>query len=160
MLLIHPNGRVTLLPVDIQRLNWKGEDLTAGPIFYIMAQIRRMSIRTLEEFARLCEGVKNRRIQQILVNEGSDYLNLCDPKKFSWDRIREVLTGTLSEGETIMKRMTFSQERAKEEGWEEGREAVALLMLEKGEGIAKICEYTGLTEKQVRALLPKEQEAA
>ena len=149
----------TCLPVDIQRLNWKGEDLTAGPIFYIMAQIRRMSIRTLEEFARLCEGVKNRRIQQILVNEGSDYLNLCDPKKFSWDRIREVLTGTLSEGETIMKRMTFSQERAKEEGREEGREEVALLMLAEGMDIATICKCTKLTREEIEALKVEKQAA-
>ena len=145
----------TCLPVDIQRLNWKDGNLTAGPIFYMMAQIRRMSSKTLEEFARLCEGVKNRRIQQILVNEGSDYLNLCDPKKFSWGRIREVLTGTLSEGETIMKRMTFSQERAKEEGREERNKEIALQMLEKDMDIATICECTGLTEKQVKALMPQ-----
>ena len=51
--------------------------------------------------------------------------------------------------------MTFSQERAKEDGREERNKEIALQMLEKDMDIATICECTGLTEKQVKALMPQ-----
>ena len=54
-----------------------------------------------------------------------------------------------------MKRVTFGQQMAREEGREERNKEIALQMLEKGEGIAKICEYTGLSEKQVKELMPQ-----
>ena len=150
----------TCLPVDIQRLDWNDEGLTAGPVFYMMAQIKRMGLQTFKEFARRCKGVGNKSLRYALLKEGAGYFNRCDPKKFTWDWMGRVVTETIDEGDKIMRRMTFSQEMAKEEGREEGekkgREAVALQMLEKGESISKICEYTGLSEKQVNDLMPEQ----
>ena len=154
----------TCLPVDIQRLDWKDRDLTAGPIFYIMSQARRMSLRTLGEFARLCKRIGNRRIRDVLLDEGLGYFNRCDPEKFSWGRMGEVITKNFDEGDKIMRKMTFGQEMAREDGREEGRERgreerdkeIALQMLEKGMDTATICECTGLTEKQVESLMLKQ----
>ena len=150
----------TCLPVDIQRLDWNDEGLTAGPVFYMMAQIKRMGFRTFEEFARRCKGVGNKSLRYALLKEGAGYFNRCDPKKFTWDWMGRVVTETIDEGDKIMRRMTFSQEMAKEDGREEGekkkQKEVALQMLEDGEGIAKICKYTGLTEKQVESLMLKQ----
>ena len=49
----------------------------------------------------------------------------------------------------------MAKEEGREEGEKKGREAVALQMLEKDMDIATICECTGLTEKQVKALMPQ-----
>ena len=66
-------------------------------------------------------------------------------------------------GDDIMKRVTFGQQMAREDGIKEGREEgreernkeIALQMLEKDMDIATICECTGLTEKQVKELMPQ-----
>ena len=155
----------TCLPVDIQSFNWKDEDLTSGPIFYILSSIRRASFKSLEEFAKLCEKVRSKRIRDILLWEGTGYFNRYDPEKFSWDWIGKVLTNVFKdEGDNVMKRVSFLEETAKEMGWEkghkEGREEgrkerdreMALQMLEKGIDIATISEISGLTEKQIREL--------
>ena len=66
-----------------------------------------------------------------------------------------------------MKRVTFGQQMAREDGIKEGREegreegekkgreAVALQMLAEDMDIVTICKCTGLTEKQVKALIPQ-----
>ena len=146
----------TCLPVDIKNFNWNDENLTAGPIFYIMSTIRRMSLQTLKEFARHCEGVGSKRIQKILLDEGLCYFNRYDPVKFSWDRIGKILNEVFNEGDEIVKRITFGEKMAREEGREEGERRrereLALEMLAEGESVAKICKYTKLTEKEVNAL--------
>ena len=155
----------TCLPVDIQSFNWKDENLTSGPIFYILSSIRRASFKSLEEFAKLCEKVRSKRIREILLWEGTGYFNRYDPEKFSWDRIGKVLTNVFKdEGDNVMKRVSFLEETAKEMGWEKGhkegreegrkeeRREMALQMLEKGIDIATISEISGLTKKQIREL--------
>ena len=56
----------------------------------------------------------------------------------------------------IMKRVSFIEEIAREEGLEKGREEerkqLALKMLEEGESMAKICKYSKLTKKEIEAL--------
>ena len=157
----------TCLPVDLQSVDWNDENLTAGPIFYIMSKIRKMSLRTLGEFAKRCKQIGNRRIRERLLKEGSGYLNRYNPEKFSREKIGKVFNEVLDEGDEIMQKITFGEEMAKEEGKEEGREEgrkevkkeTALRMLEKRMDIATICECTGLTEKEVNALKAEKKAA-
>ena len=139
-------------PVDIHAIDWNDGNLTAGPIFYIMSKIRRMGLRGFWEFIRLCKKIGNKRMLERLLKEGSAYLNRYNPEKYSWKNQERVYNEVLDEGEKIMKRMTFGEEMAKEEGREHERKENALRMLAKNESIAKICEYTNLTAEEVKEL--------
>ena len=55
----------------------------------------------------------------------------------------------------IEKGMEKGMEKGREEGMEKSRQGIALQMLAEGENIPKICKYTGLTQKQVKALESK-----
>ena len=102
------------------------------------------------------------------MKEGSGYLNRYNPEKFSQEIIRKVFNEVLEEGDEIMKRVSFIEEMAREEGLEKGlekgreeglekgreeeRKQLALKMLEEGESMAKICKYSKLTKKEIEAL--------
>ena len=51
-----------------------------------------------------------------------------------------------------MSALSSSLERERVKGEKKGREMVALRMLNDGENIAKICKYTGLSEREIEAL--------
>ena len=102
-----------------------------------------MSLGTLWEFLNQCKSIRNKRIRQILLDEGLNYLHRCDLVMFTWERIDKALGEVFSkEGEEMMAKMTFGQMMAKEDGIELGREErdqeIALRMLADGENIAKI----------------------
>ena len=95
----------TCLPVDIRRIDWRDKGLTAGPIFYTMAQVKRMGRESFKEFARLCKGSVNKRIRKILLDEGINYFHRYDPIKFSWDWIGKIVTETFDEGDRMKERI-------------------------------------------------------
>ena len=112
----------TCLPVDIQSIDWEDGNLTAGPIFYIMSKIRKMGIPGIEKFTRLCKKIGSKRTREELLKEGSVYLNRYNPEKFSREIIGKVFNEVLEEGDEIMKRVSFIEEMAREEGLEKGLE--------------------------------------
>ena len=56
---------------------------------------------------------------------------------------------------SLERERTEGREEGERKGREEGKKEIALQMLEKDIDIATICECTGLTEKEVKALEPK-----
>ena len=68
------------------------------------------------------------------------------------DYIREQIEAREKQRMDQLAREDYAREEGREEGREEEREEVALHMLAEGENIAKICKYTGLTEKEVKTL--------
>ena len=71
-------------------------------------------------------------------------------RKFSWNRIGEMEAGHFDECDRVAPELKREYEKEKEKGAQERAKIIAQRMLEESESITKICEYTGLTEKQVK----------
>ena len=122
-----------------------------------------MGLPGIEKFTRLCKKIGSKRTREELLKEGSSYLNRYNPEKFSREIIGKVFNEVLEEGDEVMKRVSFLEEMAREDGLEKGREEErkknALKMLEKGIDIATICECTELSKSEVEALKTEKKAA-
>ena len=144
---------------------WEKRDLTVNPILYIMANIWKMDVKgkLFDEFSKHCRKVKEGKTQKILLDKGLAYLHRFDEKKFSWEWLERMEKRNFGTGESVMTMKEIFLKKGLEKGEKKGekkkQKEIALLMLEKGESVAKICEYTGLTEKQIDALKPGKKAA-
>ena len=136
--------------------SWQNKkSLTSAPILYLMSQIWEVSEGILREFSDRCEKL-DEETKNLFMNKGTDYAHTHNPKVITYSVVEKIGGKNMGPLSTSLEReRTEGREEGERKGREEGKKEIALQMLEDGETIAKVCKYTGLTEKEVKALEPK-----
>jgi predicted transposase/invertase (TIGR01784 family) len=134
------------------------ENIKGGPILQILLKTLKYRSKPeikekLPEIIRLFKEIENKNTALYYLVTLVNYL-VSTAGYLGNEDIEATVSKVFKEGGEIMQTIASKwKKEGKREGKREGKKETAMIMLEDGMPIEKISKYTGLTEKEIKALM-------